>query len=311
MLHRNLSLKAAAFALAIFLWFWVLLNERHPIVERTVRVPITPHGLSSDLALQGPLPQAELRVRGLRRDIDQLADRVSASISVARLSAGRHQLPVQPHAPDRATVTRVRPDEVSIVLEPLTTEMRRVELRLFGEPPAGYEVTNADASPLVVKVSGARSQVERTARVLASLDLRRAAPDVPVAVPVRPVDASGEPVEGPEISPERVNVRVSMKPVVASATVPIVLDTQGSLPPGLRLQSVQLDPPMVTIVGPSSVISEVRAVSTTRLPLDQVQNSLSRELRLVAPEGVTLLSASAVRVTVRIERLPPAEEAGD
>ena len=50
MLHRNLPLKAASILLAIFLWFWVMLNEENPITQKTVELRVTPQGAQTGLA---------------------------------------------------------------------------------------------------------------------------------------------------------------------------------------------------------------------------------------------------------------------
>ena len=66
MLTRNLPLKLAAIGLAVFLWFWVLLKEQNLIPQHTVRTAITEEGMGAGLALASPLPEAEVRVRGLK-----------------------------------------------------------------------------------------------------------------------------------------------------------------------------------------------------------------------------------------------------
>jgi len=306
MLHRNLPLKAAAFALAVFLWFWVLLNEGNPIVEVPVKVAITAQSIGEGLALQKELPTADVRVRGLRREAGYAQAGVEAYVSCRGLGEGSYRLAVQVRAPEEVTVVGVRPPEVPVALEEVVSEARTVELRLLGQPPSGYEVVGAGVSPRVIRVSGPRSRVDRAARLLVTMDLGRAVPEVPVSLPVRAVNSSGDKVEGVSLTPARANVLVSMKLVVSPRTVPVVLRTRGRLPADVRIVSVQVQPPMVTIMGPAARVQQVAEIETEPLSLDGVHGRLAERLRLVVPEEVNLLSGPSVRVTVTVEKRPTA-----
>ena len=306
MLHRNLPLKAAAFALAVFLWFWVLLNEGNPIVEVPVKVAITAQSIGKGLALRSELPTADVRVRGLKREAGYAQAGVEAYVSCRGLEEGSYRLAVQVRAPEEVTVAGVRPPEVSVALEKVVSEAKTVELRLLGQPPSGYEVVGAGVSPRVIRVSGPRSRVDRAARLLVTMDLGRAVPEAPVSLPVRAVNSSGDKVEGVSLTPARANVLVSMKLVVSPRTVPVVLRTRGRLPADVRIVSVQVQPPMVTIMGPAARVQQVAEIETEPLPLDGVHERLAERLRLVVPEEVNLLSDPSVRVTVTVEKRPTA-----
>lgn len=306
MLHRNLLLKATSVLLAIFLWFWVLLNEKNPIIEAPVKVEVTTVGLSPKLALQRALPTVEIRVRGLKEDVSEARDHVDGFVSCRDLEAGSHRLKVQPRgAPENVTVTNIRPPEVSVVLEEVVSETRPVDLRLVGEPPAGYELIGAEQRPQVVRLSGPRSRVDRAARVLVTMDLGRAVPEVPISLPVRPVDSSGNKVDRVDASPPRVNVLVTIKLVVSSRTVPVVIKTRGAPPGDVKIASVRVEPPMVTIMGPASRVQEVHEIETEELSLSGVRDSFARSIHLIVPEDVNLLTESSVKVSVEVEQVAP------
>jgi YbbR domain-containing protein len=312
MLLRNLPLKAAAFCLAVFLWFWVLLNERNPIVELPVRTEIAAEAVKEGLALQGPLPTAEIRVRGLKREMEGRTGRwVEAYVSCKGLDSGRHRLAVRTRGPENVSVVSVEPGELAVILEPVVTEAKPVDFRLTGEPPAGYELLGATVSPELVRVAGARSRVDRVARVVATMDLSSAVPDVSVSLPVRALDSAGREAAGVTLNPPRVNARVTMKTLVASRTVPVVVRTSGRLAANLKIVSVQVEPPMVTIVGPAGRMREVEQVETVELALGGITSTLVRALPLVVPEDVNLLGDPSVRVRVEVKKeVPVAEPTG-
>ncbi len=311
MLHRNLPLKAASVLLAIFLWFWVIINERNPILDLPVSTPIVVTNIQPGLALQGSLPEADLRLRGLKRDMEDIRDAVKATVSCRGFGEGGHRLPVRVKAPPTVTVVSVDPHRVSVVLEGIVSAPRPVELRRTGDPPVGYELIDLTYSPRTVQVSGSRSRVDRVSRVLATLDLARVVPGVPVSLSARPLDSSGELVDGISISPGQITVKTEMQPVVASRTLPVVVRTQGSLSPGLKLVSVAVDPAMVTVLLPASRVEQVTHIDTEELPLSTVRASFTRSLHLAVPEGVNLMSDPEVRVSVKVAPAsPPASGTG-
>jgi len=315
MLTRNLPLKLAAIGLAVFLWFWVLLKEQNLIPQHTVRTAITEEGMGAGLALASPLPEAEVRVRGLKEEISRVEHSLEAYVICRGLGPGRHVRPVGVRTPANVNLVGVRPAEVTVVLEEVITEGRRVDLDLRGEPPAGYQLTGVEASPKLVNISGARSTVERVSRARATVDLARAVPEVPVSMPVEVLDGSGKVVAGVEVEPERVNVLAGLKLVVSSRTVPVVVRTRGALPENVKLTSVQVEPAMVTIVGPANRVQDVGRIDTEELVLTGVTGNFTRRLALVVPEEVNLLSDPSAMVTVKVTApqpaAPPQDEAAD
>ncbi len=308
MLHRNLPLKSAALLLAIFLWFWVLLNEHNPIVEVPVEVAVTAEDVKAGLALRQPLPPIEVRLRGLQQDTADIGSEVEAFVSCRGMGPERRSLRVQVRAPGNVTVTGVRPAEVLVQLEEVIGEARPVELRLVGEVPPGYQLLDAEVSPEVVRVSGPRSQVEKAGRVVATIDLGQAVHQVPVSRPFYAVDSSGTVDGSVNLSPSRANVTITMNSLVASRTVPVVVSTHGAPLAGLRIASIEVEPAMVTLFGPANRIQEVGQLETEELVLSGVRSSFTRSLLLRVPEGLNLLADSSVTVTVAIEAGAPVVE---
>ncbi len=311
MLHRNLPLKAASLLLAIFLWFWVMLNEENPILEVPVQARVVARDIQAGLALQRELADVQVRLRGLKRDMGDLKGAVEAFVSCRGLGPGSYRLGIQVRAPDTVTVVGVHPADVSVVLEKIVSAGRPVELQRTGDPPAGYELVDTTYSPTTVRVSGAQSAVDRAARVLVTVDLARVVPGVPISLPAHAIDSSGNEVEDVSVAPARVTVMAEMQPVVVSRTLPVVVRTRGSLPVGLELAAVQVEPAMVTVVLPASRVEEITHVDTEELPLSGARGSFTRDLRLIVPDGVNLMGAPAAKVTVKIAHASSPESAVD
>ena len=100
-------------------------------------------------------------------------------------------------------------------------------------------------------------------------------------------------------------VLVNQRTVASARTVPVVVHTVGAPPSGVRITSVQVTPPVVTIAGPEEEVSDIRFVETADLPLDHLTTDTTQELPLVAVKGIRLLRNTEVRVTVRVAQSLP------
>ncbi len=94
---------------------------------------------------------------------------------------------------------------------------------------------------------------------------------------------------------------------MSARTVPVVVRTSGQPPTDVKIMSVQVEPPFVTVVGPAARLQQITQVQTMPLPLGQVQGDLTRKLPLVAPQNVSLLSGSSVALTIRTQRTSTAD----
>ena len=100
-------------------------------------------------------------------------------------------------------------------------------------------------------------------------------------------------------------VLVNQRTIASARTVPVVVHTVGAPPAGVKVSSVQVTPPVVTIAGAEEDVSDVKAVETADLSLDRVTTDTTQELALVTPKGIRLLRDTEVRVTVRVEKALP------
>jgi YbbR domain-containing protein len=300
MLHRNLPLKAASLLLAVFLWFWVMLNEKNPLTEHVVQAAVTATDVPKGLTVRQAPSRVEIKVRGLQQDMADIDSAVRASVSCRGLGAGTYDLEVDVQAPRDITVLSIRPAIVSITLEETRTALFPVELDQAGDP--GDQVIGLSYSPHSAFVSGAVGQVDRTARVRAVVDLAAIEAGASLEVSAGAVDEDGGDVADVSIDPPKVTVTAGSRPVMVSKTVPVVVRTQGALPADLKLVAIQVDPSAVSFTASPGHVERIGAVDTEELQLPSVRGSTTQTLRLIVPEGLRLVGDGKVRVTVTVAR---------
>ncbi len=303
MLHRNLSLKLVALGLAVFLWFWVLFTQRTVIVETSVKAPIEAREIAPGLALAEPLADAEVRLRGMKEDLASGPPAVKVYAPCSGLAAGRHLVPVKVEVPKRLTLVDVRPSRVEVNIEPLVKEQKPIEVRLNGSLSSEYELVGASVKPKYAHVAGVQSRVDRVARVVADVDLGRiTTPELPVTAPIEPLTPAGTRVQDVTITPAHAEISLKVKPALVTRTVPVVPNVKGAPASGYRVTSVRVDPAVVTISGPAKKMKNLNNVGTERLSLDGLTTRVSRKVRVVVPEGVSVLRGGAITITIEVQR---------
>jgi YbbR domain-containing protein len=117
-------------------------------------------------------------------------------------------------------------------------------------------------------------------------------------------DASGNVVEGVLLSPRSA---VAILPILDAATVktvPVIPTVIGHPMSGYAVASGSCTPAIVMVTGTAAVLSRVQAVSTVAVDVSGKSTSLTKQVNLILPQGVSLLGGSkAVSSHVVIEQV--------
>jgi YbbR domain-containing protein len=306
---HDFPLKAIAVVIAVLFWVANLQNATPSlvVVEFAGRVPVErPDNVPAGYVLRGQLGDVGVTLRGLPGEADRVAlSDLHATLDVRSLTLG------QPEPQDaRVTVTvakegvevvDVSPLTVSVRVERLISRTVLVQARFANDPPAGTRAGDAAVTPTEVSVTGPESDIARIAAVLGTVRFGDAQTDIEApGTPAIPVDAAGVPVDGLQVEPGVVTVKVPVLPIATTRTVPVVFTLRGVVAPGYWVVGVTMDPFAVTVRGDEKVLSTLDRIET--LPIDIGDLSATRSLRveLAVPSGVALLKPTNVAVVVTV-----------
>jgi len=174
--RKNIGLKLLALAFALFLWFFVVGEEK---AEVSLSVPLELVNMPDDLVISNEFNGAiDVRVYGPRSLVRELVTRrLSHVVDLAKATPGKMTLHITPEGirlPGEVQVTRIHPSQVNLVLEPLARREAPVEAVLKGAIAADYELKGVELKPAKVVLSGAVREVAKVKKVL-----------------TRPIDISG------------------------------------------------------------------------------------------------------------------------
>lgn len=308
---HDFPLKAAAVIIAILFWVANAQNAapRVVIVGFDGRVPVErPDNVPSGYVLRGQLGDVGVTLRGPAGTADRvaLAD-LHATIDVKSLTLGRSE-PQDARvsvtvAKEGVEVVDVVPPTVSVRVERLMSRTISVQPRFANSPPSGARAGDAAVSPTEVRVTGPESDIARIVAVLATVGFGDAQTDIETSAPAIAVDAAGAPIDGLQVEPGVVVVKVPVLPIATTRTVPVVFNLRGSVAPGYWVVGVALDPFAVTVRGDETVLSTLDRIETLPLDVGGLSATKTQTVALALPEGVTLLKPTDVTVTLTVQPL--------
>lgn len=206
---RDVGMRLLALALAVALWFVAsedLRTEPVTMEERVLPATVRLVGVGKELVPFQEVAQVEVRLRGPSNV--PIPQDLEAYIDMRGKKAGQYRLAVHVSVPSRFSVLAVKPEHVAVRLEPKTTRHFPVTAAVVGLP-AGIGVMVGQPEPAEVTVSGAKSDVERVARVYALIAYDT--PENPAPATVRVVDASGRDIADLIVEPAQVLVGLDTK----------------------------------------------------------------------------------------------------
>lgn len=306
------ALSLALFSLLLAFFFWVVATEtQDPMIERPYRstIPVeirnVPEGMMTYGAEDAEV-QVVLRAPESLWDILQapLGD-IEAYVDLTGAEPGELSVPVQVDIQRRPTqVVSISPSEVSLTLELVAQLEVPVEVRLQGTPALGFVTRAPSFVPRTVTVSGPQSLVSETVRALVKVSVDESRETLRESLQPVPVDEVGNEVEGLDLSPRAVTVEVPVEQLgnIRDLAVHVVLIGQPA--PGFRVGSVEKEPPSVAVSGRRDVVQSLPGyISTEPIDLDSVNESFTTTVGLQSPDGVSVLTAPQVLVSVNIEPL--------
>jgi YbbR domain-containing protein len=193
------------------------------------------------------------------------------------------------------------PTTVAVALDQLGERQVRVEVET-GDVPEGLAIGTPRTSHEAVTATGPESELGRVNHAVARVQIDPSGIDVrQPQVPLVPVDIDGREVESVDLEPANIQVEIDVLAVETSKTVPIRPVLTGNPANGFQVDTVTVEPAVVTIFGPPDTVEEVTEVTTQPLSVDGANGNLQLDATLVLPDGTRPAedaAAPVVNVTV-------------
>lgn len=320
---RDMGLQfLIALFLSLVLWTFVTFTTNPDTTATYNNIPVEAVGLSPGLVIVNeegiprPDPENLAQVQAtLETDRNTLASAelsatdLQGTVDLEGLGPGDHTVDINVD-PDRSNIrlSSVSPEELTVRLEEFITMTVPISIELEGDLPFSYERDEPEvraSNQLIdqVQVSGPRSQVSRVdyAGVTISIDQLRAT--YVSNLQLEPRDTNDEAVEGVELAPRQVRVRIDIRPAVGVKRVPVLGQVEGTPAPGYVVTAVQSTPALIDLVGSSRLLDRIDHIETEPVNVSGATSIITQEVGLEL-RGAQPQADQPERVTVEVQIAP-------
>lgn len=305
--RQEITFRVLAAIIALFLWMYVTRIDNPPAQVEITGIPVTI--VNEDALAQSGLVLIKdksdytinLVIRGRNKDVNAVKPsdfRVEANMANGYFRKGTNSVLVDiKGAPQNIDIPK-QPFYINVYLDELVQKSFPVKIQTNISTRTGYAaVPPGSIKPVEVILQGASTYMGSVNTVVASVSATDAYSDVVKSVPVQALDKNGNIITGINIMPNTVDVVI---PVKRAKDVPVNVKQSGRLPDGVFLKSIDFTPNKVTLIGDEKIINSIKSIDTEPINLGSISSSISRNVKLVLPTGVTLANNAAPNVNVNI-----------
>lgn len=313
-LRRNLGMKLLAVFLAVVLWNTVIINSDPMITRTTAPLPVTVIGTDqlsqNNLTLMNTINDYidEVRVTVLmHRSQSKTFDEndVQVTLNLARITTiGEKQLKLSAFT-SQGSIEKISPEYITVDVDQYLSKVVPAECEITGELSENYYMGNLMLEPNVIQVSGPASVVRTINRAHIAQDITDQTASILVPKEFELLTADNEVVSSPALSTSVSSVMINL-PITPRKNLLIKSSVTGvdQLPPGYQIDSVEIHPDTVEVTGTAEILNEMTSIPTEVIDVAGSSADVSTNVKLLVPEGVSLLSAvDTATLLIRISEI--------
>lgn len=311
---QKLIVQLVCILLSLGLWIYVT-NIENPLKSYELNnVPV--EILNSDSLKDAGLALSpnqdfyvKLKIEGNAQElfsIDKSDFKITVDLSEFVLKKGENKIAVNiQEAPSSVKIKNSSGLTITVNTEEYSTKEVPVKSEINVISKSSYYVATPVFSPETVVVSGPESLVNKVTKVIAEGEESNAVKTIVKNYIMLPVDDNGNEVTGVQLSQKWVEATIEIN---EGKTVPIKINTTGTLPNGLRLKSISSDITEIGITGPGEILSNVSEIGTEVIDLSGIKDSTTVEVALGIPDGISIHNGeSSIKVNILVDKVQTKE----
>ncbi|WP_066321574.1 YbbR-like domain-containing protein [Bacillus sp. FJAT-29814] len=219
-------------------------------------------------------------------------------VNLADAKIGRQKAKIEIRNLSDKIKATIKPDSATVTVEEKITKEFNVEAEfnqdLIGE---GFSAGKPVVEPKKVKVTGAKSKIDRITYVKAVVDERDKLKETTTKEATVQVLDKGLNKLTVEVEPATVKVTIPIKE--NSKTVPINTVRKGTPPEGVTIESIDLETTEAVITGDEDVLKNTDSVRV-EVDVSKITANTTLDLPVIISNGITKVSPQMVKVNVKV-----------
>jgi hypothetical protein len=288
MLFNNLVWFAAAFILAVLVWF-VAKVEANPVAQAAFRVPVQILTDDGMIITNNPRTDIQVFVEAQTNVLNLLDEEdIVVTADLRERSPGTYTIPLEVTISRPARADTI-PAQITVTFEQLVARQKPVELEMIA-PSDNFITEDLTQSIVQAEVSGSLERVSSVAALRADLDLsdQRTEGTVSRTIQLVPVNTDGNVVNDVTLNPRTVSVTVNVaqRDDVREVNVrPFILFN--TLPENYEFDNLNdWEPRVVLISGSPEALEQLGStVDTVPISLEGRTSNFVVEVPLDLPDG--------------------------
>ncbi|HEY8893066.1 MAG TPA: CdaR family protein [Clostridium sp.] len=308
---QQFIIKVCCVIAAFMLWLFITSTENPLTTYKIKSIPV--QLLNTDTLAQTGLILAPgqdlttiLSIKGANTSIllNTKADdfEVVADLGAYALKSGEQNIPIQIRkSPDNINVLNSDSLFIKVNLDELTQTKLPITVNITGKPKQGFYASQPNLSQTSATVSGGLKYVSTVKSIVMEENIEGVESDVSKTYKLKPLDAAGKEVSNVVVSPARINVKI---PVSKTKSAEVKVKTTGSLYQGLTISSIKVTPERFDVTGNADALNALSNLNTEAIDLSKITNSNIVSTNVVIPDGLKLVSGSAVvKVEINLDKV--------
>ena len=311
---QKIIVQLVCLLLSLGLWIYVT-NIENPIKSYELsKVPVEIKNSDSlkDVGLVlAPNQQfyVSLKIEGSSRDIfsiDKSDFTISVDLSEFVLKNGENKVAVNiENSPSTVKIKNSNGLTITINTETYLTKEVPVKSKIDVISKSSYYVSAPVFSPETIVVSGPESLVNKVTKVIAEGQESNVVKTIVKDYIIKAVDENDDEVTGVQLSQKWAEATIE---ITEGKTVPIKINTIGTLENGLRLKSISSTITEIGITGPESKLSSISEIGTETINLSEIKDSTNIDVALGIPDGILIHNGeSSITVSIVVEKVQTKE----
>jgi YbbR domain-containing protein len=303
-MNLRINLRIISVLLSLILWFYVNIFLSPP-TQRVLTAPIEFKNLPAKMKMTAKEDKVELVLSGTRREfIFSGRSWASAAVDLYSLRPGSLFFPVKVLTPPGLSVIAMKPAQIEVIGEILSSRDIELTLDVKGIPAEGFIAAPPIASPTTVTVEGPREYVDKITQCRISTVLPDIRNSVSESKRVQVFAGNDEITGFVRVTPEKVDLTIPVKVGYPAKSLPVVPQFLNKTQEGQKLGSYTISPPEMQITGPQRILDQLGDLRTSPIDLSLLSSSSTLITLVEVPPFENTALVGSNTATVQIQLLP-------